>query len=62
MSYILQATSVQQNEVHVGDVDGHEWEVEWFDEDAEKASKVGALTASNELGCACAQSAGLAEN
>lgn len=53
---------MQQNEVHIGDVDGREWEVEWFDEDAEKASKVGTLTASKELGCACAQSAGLAEN
>ena len=32
---------MQQTDLHVGDVDGSEWEVEWFDEDAEKASKVG---------------------
>ena len=62
LSHILQATSVQQNDIHVGDVDGHEWEVEWFDEDAEKASKVGTLTDSKEVGCANSQYAGLAEN
>lgn len=52
LSHQLQATSVQQSDVHLGDVDGHEWEVEWFDEDAEKASKVCTVTDSKEVGCA----------
>lgn len=32
---------MQQTGVNVGDVNGSEWEVEWFDEDAETAHKVG---------------------
>ena len=36
-------------DVNVGDVSGSEWEVEWFDEDAEQAQKVGQGNSSSHL-------------